>query len=112
MKLSRLAKFVLGASLWGIAVLIFAVLLEPTPENLTLAVSITLSGVYTGVLYLTRNLWLKGLSKTPIVNAILLGSFNAAIIEALFLFVEKAFGASGVAAHPNLLIDLLTPFSI
>jgi len=107
MKLSRLSKFVFGASLWGMAVLIFAVLLEPTPENFTLAVSIILSGVYTLLLYLTRFLWLKGFSKSPFLNAVLLGSFNAAFIETLFFIVEKAFGASGVAAHPNLLIDLL-----
>lgn len=107
MKLSRLSKFVLGGILWGLAFTFFAMLLEPTPENITLAVSITLSGLYTGLLYLTRNLWLRKLSKSPVVNAILLGSFNAAVIETLFLLVEKVFGASGVAAHPNLLIDLL-----
>ena len=107
MKLSRLSKFVLGGIFWGLAFSFFVVYLEPTPENLTLAVSITLSGLYTGLLFLTRKYWLNGLSGRPIRNAILLGSFNAAVIETLFLFIEKAFGASGVAAHPNLLIDLL-----
>lgn len=107
MNLSRLGKFVLGDILWGLAFSFFVVFLEPTPENLTLAVSITLSGLYTGLLYLTRNLWVIRLSNSPVVNAILLGSFNAAVIETLFLLVEKTFGASGVAAHPNLLIDLL-----
>ncbi len=107
MKLSRLSKFVLGGIFWGLAFSFFVVYLEPTPENLTLAVSITLSGLYTGLLFLTRKYWLNGLSRKPIRNAILLGSFNAAVIETLFLFIEKAFGASGVAAHPNLLIDLL-----
>ena len=107
MKLSRLGKFVLGGILWGLAFSFFVVLLEPTPENLTLAVSITLSGLYTGLLFLTRKYWLNGLSIKPVRNAILLGSFNAAVIETLFLLIEKAFSASGVAAHPNLLIDLL-----
>ncbi len=107
MKLSRLGKFVFFGVLWGLAFSFLVVFLEPTPENLTLAVSITLSGLYTGLLYLTRKLWLRRLSKSPVVNAILFGSFNAAIIETLFLLVEKVFGASGVAAHPNLLIDLL-----
>ncbi len=107
MKLSRLGKFVLGGILWGLAFSFFVVFLEPTPENLTLAVSITLSGLYTGLLFLTKKFWLKGFSRKPVRNAILFGSFNAAVIETLFLFVEKAFGASGVAAHPNLLIDLL-----
>ena len=107
MKLSRLSKFVLGGILWGLAFSFFVVLLEPTPENLTLAVSITLSGLYTGLLFLTRKFWLKGFSRKPVRNAILLGSFNAAVIETLFLLIEKSFSASGVAAHPNLLIDLL-----
>lgn len=107
MKLSRFGKFVLVGSLWGLAFSFFVVFLEPTPENLTLAVSITLSGLYTGLLFLTRDLWLKGFSRKPVPNAILLGSINAAIIETLFLVAEKAFGASGVAAHPNLVIDLL-----
>lgn len=107
MKLSRLEKFVLITSLWGIVFTILAAALEPTPENFTLVVSITLSGVYTILLFLTRKAWLKRLSSKPVINAILLGSFNAAVIEALFLIVEKIFGASGVAAHPNLLIDLI-----
>ncbi len=107
MNLSRLGKLVLGGTLWGMAFSYFVVFLEPTPENLTLAVSITLSGLYTGLLFLTRKYWLNGLSRKPVCNAILLGSFNAAIIETLFLIIEKAFSASGVAAHPNLLIDLL-----
>ncbi len=46
-KLSRLDKIILGGSLWGGGILLFAVILEPTPENITLAVSILLSGVYT-----------------------------------------------------------------
>ena len=50
---------------------------------------------------------MKGLASNPARNAILLRINNAAIIETLFLIVEKAFGATGVAAHPNLLIDLL-----
>ena len=93
--------------LWGLAVLIFSVAMDPTPENFTLAVSITLSGLYTWLLFLTRDLWIQNLARKPVQNAIILGSLNAAVIETLFLVVEKAFGATGVAAHPNLLIDLL-----
>ena len=107
MKQSRLDKVVLIGSIWGMIVLLLAALLEPTPENFTLAASILLSGFYTWLLYLTRRIWLPKLSKTPIRNAILLGSINAVIIETLFLIVEKIFGATGVAAHPNLLMDLV-----
>ena len=107
MKYSRIDKVVFWGSLWGILVLLLSVLLEPTPENFTLAVSILLSGIYTGFLYLSKRYWLPKISKKPIRSAILLGSFNAAVIETLFLVVEKAFGASGIAAHPNLLLDLV-----
>ena len=82
----------------GVVILIVAAVQEPSLENFTLLVSILLSGLYTGLLFLTRDYWLKKLTGSPLVNAILLGSINAAIIETIFLFVEKAFGASGVAA--------------
>lgn len=107
MKRSRAGKIVRWGCLWGLTVLILAIALDPTPENYTLGVSILLSGLYTWLLYLTRDLWIKGLVQQPVRNAILAGSLNAAVIETLFLVVEKAFGASGVAAHPNLVVDLL-----
>jgi hypothetical protein len=58
------------------------------------------------LLYRTRDRWLPRLADKPLRNAILLGIFNAALIETIFLVIEKVFGASGVAVHPNLLIDL------
>lgn len=88
-------------------ILILSIFLDPSPENLTLGISIPLSGVYTWLLYLTRDHWIKKLHRNPVRNAILVGSLNAAVIEALFLAAEKTFGAAGVAAHPNLVIDLL-----
>jgi hypothetical protein len=107
MRLCRLDRFLIAACLWGLAALILSIALEPSPENLTLGVSIILSGLYTGFLYLARPLWLDKLAQKPLRGAILLGTFNAALIETLFLGVEKIFGASGVAAHPNLLVDLI-----
>ena len=106
-KYSLLTKIVFFGTLWGFAVLVLSVVMEPTPENFTLIVAIFLSGVYTWLLYLSKEIWLPGLSKSPIINAVILGSLNAAVIETLFLFVEKAFGAEGVSAHPNLFFDLL-----
>jgi len=99
--------FVIVGAIWGMIVLIIATFTEPTPENLTLFFSITGSGMYTYLLYRTRDRWMPHLADKPLRNAILLGIFNAAVIEALFLVIEKLFGASGVAAHPNLLIDLV-----
>ena len=107
MTLSRSGKIVFWGCLWGFAVLILAIVLDPSPENYTLGVSILLSGIYTWLLYLTREGWIKGLLGKPIRNAILIGTLNAAVVETIFLVVEKVFGATGVAAHPNLAIDLL-----
>lgn len=107
MKLTWSGKIVFWGCLWGFAFLILAILLDPTPENYTLGVSITLSGLYTWLLYFSRELWIKRLSNKPIRNAIWVGSLNAAVVETIFLIVEKTFGATGVAAHPNLLIDLV-----
>jgi hypothetical protein len=69
--------------------------------------SILGSGLYTLFLWLTRSLWLPRLENRPLRNATWLGIFNASVIETLFLIMESAFGAEGIAAHPNLLIDLL-----
>ncbi len=93
--------------IWGLFALALAAIAEPTPENWTLLVSIAASGLYTIGLYLTRRIWLPRLARRPLRNAILLGIFNAAVIETVFLAVEKLMGAEGVAAHPNLLIDLV-----
>jgi hypothetical protein len=92
---------------WGFIVLLLSVLMEPTPENFTLAVSIIISGGYTCILYLTKGYWLPRLVRHPVRNAVILGSLNAALIETVFLVIEKTFGAEGVAAHSNLLVDLL-----
>ncbi len=105
---SRLWTWVAGAGIaWGLIVSLFGAICEPTPENLTLGFSIWTAGLYTLGLWFTRKLWLPRLSRHPIRNAILLGIFNAAVIETEFLIFEKLFGAEGVAAHPNLIIDLL-----
>ncbi|NOY99515.1 MAG: hypothetical protein GXP40_10020 [Chloroflexi bacterium] len=95
------------AILWGLLFMAIGAVTEPTPENLTLLLSITASGLYTLGLFVTRPIWLPFLSGRPLRNAALLGIFNAAAIETLFLVIEKITGAKGVAAHPNLLLDLI-----
>jgi hypothetical protein len=92
---------------WGLLVTVIAAASEPTPENLTLMLAIWGAGLYTLVLRLTRSWWLPRLAKRPLRNAVLLGAFNAAVIETEFLVFEKIVGAQGVAAHPNLIVDLL-----
>jgi hypothetical protein len=92
---------------WAILTLSLATLSEPTQENLTLFFAILGSGVYTLILRATRRFWLPRLAARPLRNAALAGIFNAVVIETLFLILEKLFGAEGIAAHPNLLLDLI-----
>jgi len=93
--------------LWGQLVLILGTIQQPTPENLTLLFSIETAGLYTLMLLAAKNIWIGLSRKNPIKFSILLGSFNAAVIETEFWAFEKLFGATGVAASSNLLIDLL-----
>lgn len=101
-----LKAIVIAGLVWGQIVLLGATVMEPTPENLTLCFSIIASGLYTVLLYRTRARWMPRLTDKPLRNAVLLGIFNAAVIEMIFLLFEKLFGAQGVAAHPNPLVDL------
>ncbi|KAA3642950.1 MAG: hypothetical protein DWQ07_20725 [Chloroflexi bacterium] len=102
----RRAVLIAGIS-WGLFVLILAAIIEPTPHNNAMFLSIATSGAYTVVLWVTRPLWLPILGLMPRVSAVLLGILNAAIVETIFWFFEMLTGAEGIAAHPNLLIDLL-----
>ncbi len=95
---------VLGVA-WGQFVLITGTLGEPTLANWTLLASIETAGLYTLVLYLMRGFWLPPLSRWPRRTAILLGIFNALIVEAVFWAFERLFGANGVAASHNLFLD-------
>ena len=107
-KPSRWLRWLLILGLvWAQLGLGFSLLSDRTPRNLTLAISIEASGAYTLLLYITRRIWLPWLARRPVAGAIALGILNAAIVEALFLAVQTALGAEGVAAHPNLLVDWL-----
>jgi hypothetical protein len=92
---------------WGLIMALIASVSDPTPENYTLTASVWVAGLYTLGLRITRKWWLPRLSKHPLRNAVIFGAFNAAVIETEFLLFEKLFGAEGVAAHPNLIIDLI-----
>ncbi len=92
---------------WAHLGLGFSLLSDRSPRNLTLAISIEASGLYTLLLFFTRRLWLPWLARRPVAGATALGICNAAVIEALFLAVQTALGAEGVAAHPNLFVDWL-----
>jgi len=93
--------------IWGQLFLIVSTISDPTPRNLTLLLSIQASGLYTLLLWIARRFWLPRLSGRPMRNAILLGSFNAAVVEMLFWVTQTIIGVEGVAAHTNPLLDLV-----
>lgn len=113
--LARSVRWLLRIGLaWAVILLVLmATTDDPTPEDHTLALSITLSGIYTVLLRFTRQWWLTRLAppdrtrRDIVRRAMLLGIVNAAVIEALFLVIEHILGAEGIAAHPNLLVDWL-----
>lgn len=111
MRCSRWLRWVVLAGIvWAQAGLAFSLARDQSPRNLTLVVSIEASGIYALALYLSRRAWaprLARLGSRPEIGAVGVGIFNAALIEALFLGVQTALGASGVAAHPNLFMDWL-----
>ncbi len=92
---------------FGPLILILSTAAQPTPKNVTLLFAILSSGLYALAFYLTRKWWLPLLANHPIRNACLLGIFNAAAVETIFWAIEQLMGASGVAASPNLALDLL-----
>jgi len=98
---------VVAALAWAQIALASSLVRDRSPRNLTLIISIEASGAYTLLLYLTRRLWLPWLARRPVAGATALGIANAALIEALFLAVQTALGATGVAANENLLLDWL-----
>lgn len=107
-KSTRWPLWVLIAGLlWGQFVLATGTLKNPTPNNLTTFSAIETAGLYTLVLFLTRRLWLPGLSRRPAISAPALGILNAALIEAEFWAFERIYGGRGIAASPNLLLDWL-----
>jgi hypothetical protein len=98
---------VIAGIAWALVALGISLLSDRTPRNLTLVISIGASGSYTLLLYLTRRAWLPWLARRPVAGATALGIFNAELVEALFLAVQTALGAEGVASHPNLFMDWL-----
>lgn len=92
---------------WAVFILTAGALSDQDAETYTYLVAIVGSGLYTVLLAWTRGLWMPLFTRRPYRGAIILSSLNAAVIETWFLVVERAFGAEGIAAHPNLLLDLI-----
>jgi hypothetical protein len=100
--------FTAWLSLVGIIVLVW--LAQPRANDRTVALSTILCGLSTVGLWCSRGRLaraLAGWGASPRVKFVLVGSLGAAWVETVFWALEKVFHAKGVAASPNLAIDLL-----
>jgi hypothetical protein len=95
------------------AIFIQIIMLFQEPEAQTIGVSAFVCGLTTvtvGVgVYLLRRWWSPSQLHGCVAGFlfILIGSLGAVWAETVYWAFEKIFGAQGVAAHPNLIIDLL-----
>jgi hypothetical protein len=93
---------------WALLALVASNLADPGPGPAAFLVGIGGSGLLTLLLRATRRRWLPRLAgRRARRNAIALGIANAAVVETLFLAGQRLTGAEGIAADPNLALDLL-----
>ena len=116
--LHDLKQFLLGSkkrilfSIW-LLVIIFICLMWVIGENVndrTVSISTLFSGLSTFVFWCYRKKIasiIKRWNATPRTKFILIGSFGAVWVEFIFWVFEKIFGAVGVAASPNFILDLI-----
>ena len=99
-------------SIW-LLVIMFLCLIWAIGENVndrTVSISTLFSGLSTFVFWCYRKKIasvIKRWSATSRTKFILIGSFGAVWIEFIFWLLEKIFGAVGVAASPNFILDLI-----
>lgn len=113
-----LKRFLFGSrrrSLFGVwlFIIIFLCLIWAIGENVndrTVSISTLFCGLSTFIFWCYRKkitFTIKRWNATPRTKFILIGSFGAVWVEFVFWLFEKIFGAVGVAAHPNLILDLV-----
>ncbi len=108
-KSKKLIFFSIIFIIWFLFILNIWLFQSRYQEFLT-AIAIIISGCSTLLFWLFRNKIKELLNKwdiSPKAKFILIGSLCAIYIETVFWVVEKIAGFEGLAAHPNLLIDLL-----
>jgi len=99
-------------SIWLLGI-IFICLMWVIGKNVndrTVSISTLFSGLSTFVFWCYRKKIapiIKRWSAAPRTKFILIGSFGAVWIEFIFWLFEKIFGAIGVAASPNFILDLI-----
>ena len=106
----RRKLYVLLIVAYSLASSLSALYFNRTPENLTsfAAVSTCLLTLLVGVREraVLQRTWAR-LEWSPTKKLLLAGTLGAAYVETEFEVWQHVFGASGIAANPNLLIDLL-----
>lgn len=92
-----------------IALILFANIIGESAEDRTVACSAFVCAGTTFLFwsYRKRVSRLLGVSWSPRKKFVAVGSVGAAWVEVVFWVLEKGFGASGVAANSNLLLDLV-----
>ena len=108
-KSKKLICFLVFFVIWLLLILNLWLFQSGYQEFLT-AIAIIISGCSTILFWLFRNKIKELINKwdiSPKAKFILIGSLCAIYIETVFWVVEKIAGYEGLAAHPNLLIDLL-----
>ncbi len=106
-RLKWLGRLLVVGILWSLFLLASTISQKDNPRDMAIFATVVGSGLYTLVLYLTRRAWLPRLAVRPVRNAILLGIFNAAVVEALSVAMQNVFRAPGFAAGSTLLLDWL-----
>jgi hypothetical protein len=84
--------------------------LDGKATDRTVAVSLLACGLTTTAMWCSRDRLARAVGRwgaSPATKFVLIGSLGAAWVETVFWALEKAFHAKGVAASPNLAVDLL-----
>ena len=94
---------------WFILIVFVVLMSMGSSSNRAVGVSVFFCGGCTFLFWNCREKFSRicGFPMSPRKKFVLVGSLGAAWAECVFWFFEKLFGASGVAAHPNLILDLL-----
>ena len=100
--------FTVWLALVGLIVLVW--LSQPKATDRTVGLSTIVCGLSTVGLWRSRDRLARAVARwgaSPRAKFVLIGSLGAAWVETVFWALEKVFHAKGVAASPNLAIDLL-----
>lgn len=103
-------RFLFTAWLAVVGFIVLVWLAQPRANDRTVGVSVIVCGLSTAAMWGSRGRLARSVARwgaSPRTKFVLIGALGAAWVETVFWALEKAFGAEGVAASPNLAVDLL-----